>query len=138
LKVSILICIFHSMRINLRAMILRGSTGRICNLENVKSYMSYLQKYTKIIKNLTFKTYFNLFNIGINTVFLGNYLCINSGTNWIKSEGLDVKFVSEHPKKTVFIPILNKCDTHMQGLYFVYFYNTYCNIFPMFYIYIFL
>jgi hypothetical protein len=33
-------------------MILRGSAGRICHLENVKSYMSYLQ-CTKIIKMLT-------------------------------------------------------------------------------------
>jgi hypothetical protein len=31
-------------------MILRGSAGRICHLENVKSYMSYLQQCTKIIK----------------------------------------------------------------------------------------
>ena len=41
------------------------------------------------------------FIIGLNTVFLGNYLCINSGnslTNWIKSEGLYVKFVSELPE----------------------------------------
>ena len=40
-------------------------------------------------------------NIGLNTVFLGNYLCINSGsslTNRIKSEGLYVKFVSELPE----------------------------------------
>jgi hypothetical protein len=36
-------------------MILRGSAGRICHLENVKSYMSYLQQYTKIIKKLTMK-----------------------------------------------------------------------------------
>ena len=39
--------------------------------------------------------------IGLNTVFLGNYLCINSGsslTNWIKSEGFYVKFVSELPE----------------------------------------
>jgi hypothetical protein len=43
------ICIFHSTRINLRAMILRGSAGRICHLENVKSYMSYLQQCTKIL-----------------------------------------------------------------------------------------
>ena len=52
------ICIFHSTRINLRAMILRGSAGRFYHLENVKSYMSYLQQYTKIIKMLTLKTYF--------------------------------------------------------------------------------
>jgi hypothetical protein len=39
-------------------MILRGSAGRICHLENVKSYMSYLQQWTKIIKKLTLKTYF--------------------------------------------------------------------------------
>ena len=52
------ICIFHPTRINLWAMILRGSAGRICHLENVKSYMSYLQ-YTKIIKILTLKTYFS-------------------------------------------------------------------------------
>ena len=45
------------MRINLRAMILKVSAGRICHLENVKSYMSYLQQYTKIIKMLTLKTY---------------------------------------------------------------------------------
>ena len=45
------------MCINLRAMILRGSAGRICHLENAKSYMSYLQQYTKIIKMLTLKTY---------------------------------------------------------------------------------
>jgi hypothetical protein len=43
----------HSTRINLRAMLLKGPAGRICHLENVKSYMSYLQQYTKIIK----KTY---------------------------------------------------------------------------------
>ena len=43
---------------NLRAMILMGSAGRICRLENVKSYMSYLQQCTKIIKMLTLKTYF--------------------------------------------------------------------------------
>jgi hypothetical protein len=29
---------------------IRGSAGRICQLENVKSYMSHLQRYTKIIK----------------------------------------------------------------------------------------
>jgi hypothetical protein len=29
-------------------MILRGSAGRICHLENVKAYMLYLQQYTKI------------------------------------------------------------------------------------------
>ena len=51
-------CIFHSPRKNLRAMILRGSTGRSCHLENVESYMLYLQQYTKIIKMLTLKTYF--------------------------------------------------------------------------------
>ena len=44
---------------NLRAMILRDLAGRICHLENVKSYMSYLQQYTKIIKMLTLKTYFS-------------------------------------------------------------------------------
>ena len=44
---------------NLRAMTLRGSAGMICHLENVKSYMSYLQQYTKIIKILTLKTYFS-------------------------------------------------------------------------------
>ena len=33
---------------------------------------------------------------------------------------------------------MNKYDTHMQGLYFVYFYKTYCYIFLLFYIYIFL
>jgi hypothetical protein len=49
------ICIFHSTRVNLRAMILRVSTGRVCHLENVKFYMSYLQQYTKIIKMLTFR-----------------------------------------------------------------------------------
>jgi hypothetical protein len=31
-------------------MILRDSAGRVCHLENVKFYMSYLQQYTKIIK----------------------------------------------------------------------------------------
>jgi hypothetical protein len=36
----------------------KGSAGRICHLENVKSYMSYLQQCTEIIKMLTFKTYF--------------------------------------------------------------------------------
>jgi hypothetical protein len=43
---------------NLQAMILRGTAGKICHLENVKSYMSYLQQYTKIIKMLTLKTCF--------------------------------------------------------------------------------
>ena len=41
------------------------------------------------------------FSIGLNTVFLGNYLCINSDsslTNWIKSKGLDEKFVSDLPE----------------------------------------
>jgi hypothetical protein len=46
------------LRMNLRAMILRGSSRRICHLENVKSYMSYLQQCTQIIKMLTLKTYF--------------------------------------------------------------------------------
>jgi gamma-glutamyl:cysteine ligase YbdK (ATP-grasp superfamily) len=41
---------YHSTRMNLRAMIPRGSAGRICHFENVKSYMSYLQQYTKIKK----------------------------------------------------------------------------------------
>jgi hypothetical protein len=59
LYIIFFICIFHSTRINLRAMILRGSAGRIFHLENVKSYMSYLQQYTKIIKMLTLKTYFS-------------------------------------------------------------------------------
>jgi hypothetical protein len=36
-----------------------GSAGRVCLLENVKFYMSYLQQYTKIIKMLTLKTYFS-------------------------------------------------------------------------------
>ena len=53
------ICIFHSTRVNLRAMILRGSAGRVYHLENVKFYMSYLQRYTQIIKMLTLKTYFS-------------------------------------------------------------------------------
>jgi hypothetical protein len=53
------ICIFHSTRVNLRAMILRGSAGRVCHLENVKFCMSYLQQCTKIIKMLTLKTYFS-------------------------------------------------------------------------------
>ena len=45
---------------NLRAMIVRGLAGRICHLEKyVKSYMSYLQQCTKIIKMLTLKTYFS-------------------------------------------------------------------------------
>jgi hypothetical protein len=39
LYINFLIRIFHSTRINLRVMILRGSAGRICHLENVKSYM---------------------------------------------------------------------------------------------------
>ena len=47
------------MRMILRAMILRGSAGGICHLENVKSYMSYLQQCIKIIKMLTLKTYFS-------------------------------------------------------------------------------
>ena len=41
---------------NLRAMILMGTAGMFCHLENVKSYMSYLQQCTKIIKMLTLKT----------------------------------------------------------------------------------
>jgi hypothetical protein len=49
------ICIFHSTRVNLRAMILRGSAGSVCHLENVKSCMSYLQQCTKIIKCLPSK-----------------------------------------------------------------------------------
>jgi hypothetical protein len=54
------ICIFHSTRANLRAMILRGSAGRVCHLENVKFYMSYLQQYTKTIKMaLEILTYFS-------------------------------------------------------------------------------
>ena len=53
------ICIFHTTRMNLQAMILTGSAERICQFENVKSYMSYLQQYTKIIKMLTLKTYFS-------------------------------------------------------------------------------
>jgi hypothetical protein len=44
------ICIFHSTRMNLRAMILRGTAGRICHLENVKSYMSYLPFDCKLKK----------------------------------------------------------------------------------------
>jgi hypothetical protein len=36
-----------------------GSAGRIRHLENVKSYMSYVQQYTKIIKMSTLKTYFS-------------------------------------------------------------------------------
>ena len=44
---------------NLRAMIPGASAGSICHLENVKSYMSYLQQYTKIIKMPTLKTYFS-------------------------------------------------------------------------------
>ena len=31
-------------------MILTGLAGRVCHFENVKSYMSYLQQYRKIIK----------------------------------------------------------------------------------------
>ena len=46
------------MRVNLRAMILRGSAGRVCHPENVKLCMSYLQQCTKIIKMLTLETYF--------------------------------------------------------------------------------
>ena len=59
LYIIFFICIFHSTRMNRRAMILTGSAGRICHFENVKSYMSYLQQYTKIIKMLTLKTYFS-------------------------------------------------------------------------------
>jgi hypothetical protein len=59
LYIIFFICIFHSTRMNLRAMILRVWAGRICHLENVKYYMSYLQQYTKIIKMLTLKTYFS-------------------------------------------------------------------------------
>ena len=44
---------------NLRAMILRGSAGRVCHLENAKFYMSYLQQCTKMIKMLTLKAYFS-------------------------------------------------------------------------------
>jgi hypothetical protein len=40
-------------------MIQRGSVGRICQFENVKSYISYLQQCTQIIKMLTLKTYFS-------------------------------------------------------------------------------
>ena len=46
------------MRVNLRAMILRGSAGRVCHPENVKLCMSYLQQCTQIIKMLTLETYF--------------------------------------------------------------------------------
>jgi hypothetical protein len=59
LYIIFVICIFHCTRMNLRAMILQGSAGRICHLENVKSYFSYLQQCTKIIKMLTFKAYFS-------------------------------------------------------------------------------
>jgi hypothetical protein len=37
-------------------MILHGSAGRICHLENVKFYFSYLQQCTKIIKMKNDKT----------------------------------------------------------------------------------
>ena len=53
------ICICHCTRMNLRAMILQGSAGRICHLENVKSYFSYLQQCKKIIKMFTLKAYFS-------------------------------------------------------------------------------
>ena len=53
------ICIFHCMRMNLRAMIPQGSAGRFCLLEIMKSYFSYIQQCTKIIKMLTFKAYFS-------------------------------------------------------------------------------
>jgi hypothetical protein len=39
--------------------IIRGLAGRIRHLENMKSYMSYVQQYTKIIKMPTLKTYFS-------------------------------------------------------------------------------
>jgi hypothetical protein len=55
-KMYDLVILFIIMRVNLRAMILRGSAGRVCHLENLKFYMSYLQQYTKIIK---MKTYFS-------------------------------------------------------------------------------
>jgi hypothetical protein len=51
--------IFHSTRMYLRAMILTGTAGRICHPENVKSYMSYLQQCTNIIKMLTRKACFS-------------------------------------------------------------------------------
>ena len=35
------------------------NAGRIRHLENMKSYMSYVQQYTKIIKMPTMKTYFS-------------------------------------------------------------------------------
>ena len=38
---------------------IRASAGRIRHLENMKSYMSYLQQYTKIIKIPTLNTYFS-------------------------------------------------------------------------------
>ena len=47
------------MSMKLGPMILKDSAGRICHLENVKSYMSYLQQCAKIIKMLTLKTYFS-------------------------------------------------------------------------------
>ena len=37
---------------------IRGSAGRIWHLANLKSYMSYLQQYTSIIKMPTLKTYY--------------------------------------------------------------------------------
>jgi hypothetical protein len=40
-------------------MILRGSAGRVCHLENVQFYLSNVQQCTKIIKMLTLKTYFS-------------------------------------------------------------------------------
>ena len=44
---------------NLRAMILHGSAGRICHLENVKSFFSYLQQCPIIIKMFTINAYFS-------------------------------------------------------------------------------
>jgi hypothetical protein len=41
-----------------------GSAGRICHLENVKSYMSYLHEYTKVIMILNIKGKIN--KIAIN------------------------------------------------------------------------
>jgi hypothetical protein len=62
-------------------MILRGSAGRICHLENVKSYMSYLQQYTKIIKMLALnKSY--ILNIKIRPLMTEYALMIKLVTKY--------------------------------------------------------
>ena len=96
-------------------MILRGSARRTCHLENVKSYMSYLQQYTKIIKKLTLKTYFSL--------IVSNLKCT-------RSQITSNFYVSNWKSSMTSCWLCSKVVNNISGFFSVY--NHMCIVCPLF------